>query len=1504
MKFTHLHVHSHYSLLDGLAKIDQLVARASELGMDSLALTDHANLYGAIEFYQKARKAGIKPIIGCELYIAAGRMQDKNPGIDDKRYHLTVLACTTEGYYNLVKLVTAAHLEGFYYKPRVDKDLLRRHSKGLLALSGCFAGEIARAIQHKKLDLAERLIAGYQEIFGKDNFYLEIMPHFEFADMRPTNQALAALSRTTGARLVATNDIHYVRLEDREAQDIMVSIQTGAKLDDENRLTMKNANLSMRSAEEMLELLPEYPEAIAATGEIASRADIEPALGKWILPAPQIPEGLDHEAALKRLTYDGIPARGLAATPEVIGRIEYELDVIKKRGFLAYYLVVADFMRFAHEQKIFTTVRGSGGGSLIAYLTGITPVNPLEYKLPFERFLNLERPAPPDFDMDFADNRRDEMLEYAKRKYGPDHVAQIGTFGTMMARAAVRDVARALGYPYGVGDRIAKLIPIGAQGFPMTLERALRETPELKAIYDTEDDVRRIIDESKKLEGCVRHVSVHAAGVVISPKPLAEYIPLQLDPKGGKIITQYEMTSIDPSYSPDPAFAVGLPKIDFLGIRNLSILEDSIKLVKEHHGIDIDIEKVPLDDKRTFTLLAKGETMGLFQLGGSGMTKHLKDLKPTTIHDINAMVALYRPGPIDSIPTYIQRKQNPKLVTYLDPRMKDILEQSYGVIVYQDDVMLIAIKLAGYSWLEADKLRKAMGKKIPAEMAAQKEKLSAGLRANGMAQNKIDELWRLIEPFAAYGFNKCVTGDTMLTDARSGRRTSVKDLYQSSEILALLSLDRSYKLRALPIRAVQENGIKPVFRLTTRRGLRIKATANHPFLKIGGWAPLEDLKIGDRIATARSAPIPKEEFPIPDYQVAALGYLLAEGNLCHPHGIYFYSKAEEEIDDFTAFARQFENARITIGRSKPATAVYIGKRDPKRPNALRAWLGTLGLLGKKATAKHIPDPVFRLNERQLSLFLAKLWQGDGCVHVNGGEGQLFYATSSSQLAQDIRHLLLRLGIIATLHRKQFKYRDTLKEGWAIHISRHTNVRRFAETIGAHLIGEPKAALEELLQNHPVFAGLLEPGSARGSKDIIPAEILPFIKNAAYSHTFSIKEFSRMAGISERLFGNDGKKIGYLRETVAVIARITGSKPLDNLACSDVYWDEITAIEPAGEEMTYDLTVPDLHNFAANDIIVHNSHAACYGRVAYQTAYMKANFPAEYMTAVLTAESGDTEKIAEIITECRRMRIPVLPPDVNESFAKFTLIKAAPPAGDTIRFGLETIKNVGVNIVQAIIEERQKGGKFISVTDFAERIRHKDFNKKSMEALIKCGALDALGERNQLLENLEMILDYNREAQRTRTGGQAGLFSMTPEIHIASLRLKPAEPAEKRDRLAWEKELLGLYVTEHPMQEYLERIKQNRVLPLKDLTVDLRNQAVLIAGLVSAVQKIMTKSGEPMLFVKMEDQTARTEVLVFPKVLARNPAVWQQEKVLLVKGRVSDKDGVTKILCDEAFEIPA
>ena len=743
--FVHLHTHSHYSLLDGLSKIDEMVSLAKRYKKPALALTDHANLYGALEFYKKCKAEGIKPIIGVEAYITPGSRFDKRPGIDTTRYHLTLLAKNAVGYKNLIQLVTLSHLEGYYYKPRMDKEILRKHSQGIIALSGCFGSELSRAFRNGKGDEAERIVREHQEIFGVENYFLEIMHHPGVEGIEKVQNEIIRLSKKLHIPLVATQDSHYLHSDDMQAHETLLAIQTNADLKDENRFSMNSDDFSFIDTEKAYEYFKDAPEAVENTGKVADMCDIELELGKWVFPNLPLPDGTTYDDELRRLVYAGIQKRNLPASEEIQQRIEYELQIIRNKGYSPYFLVVADLIEYAQKNGILTEIRGSVAGSLITYLLSVTHVNPLEYKLPFERFLNPERPSAPDIDMDFADNRRDEVIEYARKKYGEDKVAQIGTFGIMMAKGSVRDVARALGHPYSIGDKISRLIPMGSQGFPMTIDRALETVPEHKELYEHDSTSKEIIDLARRLEGCVRHISVHAAGVVIAPRPLSEFVPTQLDPRGGKIITQYDMYAVEDA---------GLLKFDFLGIKNLAILENAVRLVKKFHDISIDIQNIPLDDKKTFAMLAKGETMGLFQLNGSGMTRYLKELKPTTIHDINAMVALYRPGPMDTIPQYIERKRNPHLVSYLDPRMKKYLDQSYGLIVYQDDLLFSAIELAGYSWLEADKFRKAVGKKIPAEMAAQKEKLIKGIVANGQTEAFAEKLWKLFEPFQAYGFNK------------------------------------------------------------------------------------------------------------------------------------------------------------------------------------------------------------------------------------------------------------------------------------------------------------------------------------------------------------------------------------------------------------------------------------------------------------------------------------------------------------------------------------------------------------------------------------------------------------------------------------------------------------------------------------------------------------------------------------------------------------------------------
>ena len=746
MAFTHLHVHSHYSLLDGLSKVPDLVQNAKIKGFTSLALTDHGAMYGTVEFYKTCLTEGLKPILGVETYVAPRRLTDKQAKLDDHPAHLVLLARNLEGYHNLIQLVTLAHLQGFYYKPRVDHEALERYHGGLVALSACLKGEIPQAIRSGDEARTRELLEWYRRTFGEGNFYLEIQPHPELPEQVQLNREIARLAASNSLPIVATNDSHYLEPEDGEAQDVLVCIQTGKQVTDERRLDMRKVDTSLKPEEVMRSELGDLASACDAAAKLADELTVEIPLGQRFFPAYPTPEGETPEAYLRLQAEHGLVEHYVGeVTEEVRQRLEYELDTIMKKGYASYFLVVADFVNWARSQGIIVTTRGSAAGSLVSYLIGITSVNPLTFNLPFERFLNPFRPSPPDIDMDFADNRRDDVIAYVTAKYGVDQVGQIVTFGTMAARGAVRDVGRALGLPYGLCDRVAKLIPFGSQGFHMTLARALEDSAELKALSDGDPQVANLLRLARKVEGCARHASIHAAGVVIAPAALTAYVPLQYDAEGSHIITQYDMWSCED---------VGLVKMDFLGIRNLSIMGSAVQIIQKTKSIEINLDHLPLSDAKTFALMAKGETMGMFQLGGSGMTRYLKELRPTTITDVMAMVALFRPGPMDSIPEFIRRKHKPKSITYLDPRLREILSDSYGIITYQDDVLLIAIKLAGYTWEEADKLRKAMGKKIVKEMARQKEKFISGCIAGGMTEERSRELWQLIEPFAAYGFNK------------------------------------------------------------------------------------------------------------------------------------------------------------------------------------------------------------------------------------------------------------------------------------------------------------------------------------------------------------------------------------------------------------------------------------------------------------------------------------------------------------------------------------------------------------------------------------------------------------------------------------------------------------------------------------------------------------------------------------------------------------------------------
>lgn len=1479
-RFVHLHTHSHYSLLQALPKVKALVKAAIERNMPAVALTDAGNMYGAIEFYKECQKQGIKPILGVDFYVATRTRHDKEPRLDNRRTRLIMLAKNVDGYRNLIKLVTDSYIEGFYYKPRIDKELIEKYKDGLIVISPSFSGELAQAVKADKLDHAREITAFYKKNFG-DDFYIEITHHPEVEEHAESMKKLVAFARAENLPLVAAHDTYYIKPEDKKARDTLVAIQDQFG----ERSREDEADFSFISQETAEEYFKDIPDALDNTKAVADKCNLQLELGKWLFPDFIVESGRTADDELRTLAYAGLERRQVELTPVVQQRLDYELDVIMTKGYSPYFLVVADLLRYAHEHGILTNIRGSVAGSMTTFLTGITNVNPIEYKLPFERFLNPERPSAPDIDMDFADNRRDQMIDYARQKYGNDKVAQIGTFGTMMARGAVRDVARAMGYPYTLGDRISKLIPMGQQGFAMTIERALVETPELKEMYDKEAEVKAIIDMAKQIEGCARHISVHAAGVVISPVPLTDIVPLQLDPKGeGRIITQYDMRSVDENNA-------GLLKFDFLGIKNLSQLADAINLADIIEGVKIDLDHIPLDDKKTFEMLARGETEGLFQLNGSGMTRFLKELKPTTIHDINAMVALYRPGPMETIPEYIRRKNDPRLTKYEDPRMEKYLKESFGLIVYQDDLLFSAIELAGYSWLEADKFRKAVGKKIREEMAAQKEKLTAGIIKNGQTKAFAEKLWKLFEPFQAYGFNKCITADTLITDTVSGQRISVGELYtapiKNIRRVKVGSLATSSLVcEARPIEKVLQNGVKKIYTLTTRSGREIRATENHPFFTFSSWKNLSDLKVGERIATPRvvttaslSTKYSPKKQQLQNSYAATLGYLISEGNLCHPHGIYFYSTQENEVLDFIKHAQVFSNTKITIDTSKATQSVYSGQEHQRKGNELMQFIKEQGLHGKTATQKCVPPFVYGLNKKSLGVFLAKMWQGDGAISVKNQ--QAFYATSSKQLAHDMQHLLLRLGILSTIHHKKFNYRGDFKYGYTVVVSHFDNLQKLFNTIHSHLIGKKKGDFSTLVHTLSLAYTRNPIGiRARGTTDTIPSEVVLIIKEEMARVKIDKKTLAQKAGVSERLLSYDAQKVGYQRETILRIATVLKSEKLKVLANSDIFWDSVVSIKESGKEMTYDLTVSPHHNFIANDIVVHNSHAASYGQLAYQTAYMKANFPPIYMAAVLTGAHGDVDEISVFIGECKRMGIDVLAPHINESFGDFTVIKGEYTGGgmdaqgnplperapDKIRFGLYSIKNFGEGIANVIIEERKKNGPFVSLEEFLDRIKDKNLNKKSLEALVKSGAMDIYGDRGVMLTNTADLLEYNKE-QHKRPDNQDSLFaafvpfdaplesmgpSGTPREakkiggYGEHLRLKEEGNATQTEKLAWEKELLGLYISGHPLDKYKELFEK------RDITIA-KVRAVIEQDATEFAEKVAKEQGSKQILDSMDEQ---------------------------------------------------
>ena len=1500
---SHLHCHTQYSLLDGAAGIDNLIESAERRDIPAVAITDHGNLYGVPEFYTTAKDSDVQPIIGCEFYLTPTGIDDQS---DQTRYHQVLLAKNQTGYENLMTLSSLSFTEGFYYKPRIDRDLLREHHEGLVATTCCLQGHVPQAILNQGEEQARELFEEYLDIFG-DDYYIEIQDH-DIDDQHTVNEVLLKWRKEYDVKLLGTNDVHYVDQQDHEAQDILLCLQTGADYKDPNRMRFSNDQFYLKGEEEMTEALSGIPkdfqrEALVTTNEVADKCKFDLPMGDLLMPHYPIPDGFeDMDAYLRHVTFKRAKERYGDPLPQhVVDRLNHELGIIADEGYSGYFLIVQDFTDAARELDVRVGPgRGSAAGSCVSYCLEITDVDPIEYDLLFERFLNPERVSMPDIDIDFDDRGRAEVIDYVVEKYGQENVCQIITFGTMGAKTVVRDVSRVLDIPLDRADEIAKMIP---EGPGVDLDSAFEDNPDFRALKGADDpEVHKMMQYAEVLEGSVRHTGVHAAGVIIAPGTISDYVPVSVSKsKGEKVITT--------QYDGDWVEEFGLLKMDFLGLKTLTVIEDAVALVEETRGIDIDIDDIPLDDEKTFELFQRGDTVSIFQFESTGMREHLRTLKPTEINDLIAMNALYRPGPMENIPTYIARKHGREEVEYPHPMLEDILAPTYGIAVFQEQVMQMARKLAGFSLGEADILRRAMGKKKAKLMKEQRQKFVEGCNEeNDIPEDEANELFDIINEFAGYGFNKCVTGDTEIIDAESGRPIQVKDIVEGREAnVSVASLDEKTQ-QLVPRKVVDafSNGDRQTYRLTTRTGRTIRATDNHPVYTQDGWKDLGELEEDDRVAVPRSMSYEPPR-SMDEHELVTLGYAISEGNLCHPSGFYVYTKSEEELQDCCKHLRRFENSDATIDRSKSATSIYARRKNVNEPSAAVTFIEDLGLKGLSATEKYLPDAVFQLPKGQIAILLGRMWTGDGCIDAD--RQQVFYATSSEELVRDVQHLLTRLGLPSTIHEKSFNYRDEERPGYIVRVSNKV-VDRFADTIGPHLVGESAQQLAALLGT--------DVGGGRMTQDVVPASVRPMLREAvqatANTRGTSMAAVMRDAGCSPKLLQKDARKKGYSRDTVGAVAKETGSDALDQWATSDLYWDEVKTIEDTGVEEVYDLTVEGTHNFVANDLVVHNSHSAAYSLVAYQTAYLKAHYPPEFMAAAMTNEMDKTDKLSKMLEEARSMGLEVRPPSINRSQSYFTVEQAPKEGTRKVRFGLAAIKNAGEKAIDKIIEAREEHGIFETIFDVTTNVDLSTVNKRTLEALAQAGALDDLeGHRAQLIEGMDTAVQYGQKVQHDRMAGQNSLFG---DGDAGAEAMEPGLPSEidrwpKSKRLKKEHEVLGFYVSGHPLDEYRAEADAFATAqfgePDKLETVieraaggDGRNRGPVrtFCGIITEVNRNTTKSGKPIGFANIEDFTGEGEMVIFSNVLDRVQPYLEVDNVVLVKGNVEVRGGTVNVIVKE------
>ncbi len=1486
MSFVHLHCHSEYSLLDGANRIEDLIRRAQELEQPALAITDHGNMHAAWEFQEKTRKAGLRPIIGMEAYVATGDRRLKarpGPGLRPY-YHLVLLARDRVGYQNLIKLSSIGYTEGFYTRPRVDREVLAKYSEGLVVSSACLAGEVATHLEHNRWEEARATAAWYAEVF-RDRYYLEVQAHDSGGQAR-LNEQIFRLGAEMGLPVIATNDAHFLRHSDHDAHDVLLCIGLGKDRNDANRMHY-DGGLYFKSADEMRARFPDRPDVLENTLRIADDTNVE-FTKQYFVPAFPLPAGVESEnALLVRLAEEGARERyGTPYSDEVRDRLTYELDVITKTGYAGYFLIVWDFIKAARDMGIpVGPGRGSAAGSLVAYALKITNVCPLRFDLLFERFLNPERVSMPDVDVDFCFERRGEVIEYVRQKYGKESVGQIVTFGTMKSRAAVKEVGRVLGFSPAETDALAKLIP-NAPNFSLTVKEAVKDVADVRSRYENEERYHQLLDYAAALEGLSRHTGVHAAGVVIAPGPLDDYVPICTQSSKGAgagddesvVVTQYDMNSLEKA---------GMLKMDFLGLTTLTVLTDAVRNIRHRSGIEIDLDTLPLDDEATYRMLRAGRTAGVFQFESPLATDVLRSMRCDRFDDLVASNALLRPGPLDAgmHKVYIRRKKGEEPVSYALPELETILSTTYGVITYQEQVMRIAQVLAGISLAEADVLRKAVGKKDAVLIGKELGKFETKAVARGHDAKIVKELAGQIETFGRYGFNKCLVGDTEIYDAATGRMIRIADVHaRRAALSSVATCDvATLRLGVGEVLDVMDNGFRPVFRLRTESGREITATANHPFLLHDGWRNLDALRIGDHIAVPRVLP-GGVRTAWQDHEVIALGHLLAEGNLGHPSGVYYYNQDEASVADFIAAAEAFPNVRCTRSTHKGCASIHTGRVDRKRDDGIFEWARELALLGKVATDKEIPGAAFSLPDAQLGLLLGRMWDGDG--HINPRGRFAYYATASRRLAQQVQHALLRLKVIGRVREVMFPYEGGPRVGYQVYVTGVENLRPFAMTVGRHLVAPAKLAAMAAMPLHAVT------GPSRDLVPVGPVRVLARAATARAGQTWP--EIEAAANVSTRDFrpaGTNAATQGFTRLMVHRRATHFRDAALQRLADNDVLWDRVVSIEAAGAQRTYDLEIAGTHNFVANDIIVHNSHSVAYSVVAYHTAYLKAHYPAEFMAALLSSQIGDTESVIKYIAEAREMGIEILPPDVNESNFKFTVI------GDKrIRFGLGAVRNVGRAAIDSILAARSTAP-FTTLFAFCERVDLRLCNRRVFEALIQSGALDALGgHRAQLIAALDAAISEAGLKQEEASIGQGSLFGdlgPAAEPVDGAQRHGPTLPNtpvwSDSERLSQEKAILGFYISGHPLEPFrteCELFATHTVAQLLGWSPD----KMALGCVVTAIKRQTSKkSGNEFARLTIEDFSGSAEVLVFPEAWSVISDRLRTDIPVLLKGGYGRRD---------------